>query len=176
MGRRKANTLIRWTEGHTMLMFNKESLHLWIISDKSITVINFLLKITRIAIEPCCFSTLFHHGAYHSTSFQIPAIMFVSNHDMVSWGSIISLDSNVWWVTRCGQSDNIVLGEKRHGIRKRIRGTTGYFVRAGTITNGHGKDIQIWDTTINSKRFLKQSYTTLELLFSFKNSCRRFAL
>ena len=52
MERREANTLTNLTKVHTMLVFNKESPHIRILSDKSMAVINPLMNKPRGVIEP----------------------------------------------------------------------------------------------------------------------------
>ena len=52
MVRREANTPINLTKGHTMLMFNKVSPCLRMISEKSTAAINPLMNRTRGALEP----------------------------------------------------------------------------------------------------------------------------
>ena len=50
---------------------------------------------------------------------------------------------------RGGQRTNRVTIGNRNGSYKQIIGIPDFFVLAGTIINGNGRDIQIWATKIN---------------------------
>ena len=97
------------------------------------------------------FCILFQNGSWRSTLFSTSKERVVTHDVMVSVRIITIQDNNLWGVRSGGQITNRFSRDNRNGSWKRIRGIAGYYVRAGTIINGHGRQIQIWATTIKWK-------------------------
>ena len=79
----------------------------------------------------------------------------VTNNDMLSVRINIIQDKNLWGVRRGGQYNSIVFIGNRNVSWKRIRGISGSFVWAGTITNGNVRDIQRWANNVNWKGIIE---------------------
>ena len=135
-----------------MWMFREAIPHVYICSEKSTTVITFLsFSRTRGAIEPN-FLSYYYIIEPREVSYFNPATERVVFPDGVfSIVSIRSLENNLWLIRRVSQSTNRFFRGNRDDSWKRIRVIAGSFFRAGTITNGHGRDIRSWATTTSWK-------------------------
>ena len=63
----------------------------------------------------------------------------VSRNSMLSVSIIIIWFKKLWVIGRSGQLNNRVYRSNINGNWNQIRGVPGYFVWAGTITNGNGR-------------------------------------
>ena len=85
-----------------------------------------------------------------SVSFYHIAMTIIITHDgMLSVRIIRMCFKKSWMIGRGDQRTNRVTIGNRNGSYKRIIGIPDCFVLPGTIINGNGRDIQIWDIKIN---------------------------
>ena len=88
-------------------------------------------------------------------SFQFILVTYTSHHDILNLSSVKIRQMNGWLVTRWSQITNRLFGGNINSIRKQIRGIGGFFVPDGTLIYGHGRNNQIWDTTIRCKGIIE---------------------
>ena len=74
---------------------------------------------------------------------------YIFLHDMEIIKIIIRKE--IWRIIRRGQITNIISIENIEGSWEHICGIMGSFMQEGSITNGDGRYIQIWDTKFKCK-------------------------
>ena len=91
-----------------------------------------------------------------SVSYLPPTTERVFTHDGMASVRIIRIQGkNLWGVIRDGQRTNRVSRGNINDIWKLIRDILGSFVWAGTITNGHGREVQRWNKTFKWKGIIE---------------------
>ena len=93
------------------------------------------------------------HGIVSSS---LPDLESFFTHDgKLSVRIIIIWFKKFWGLGMVVKRNNIVYRGNIPGIWNHIRGIPSSFVWYGTIINGNGRKIQIWDTTINLEGFIE---------------------
>ena len=84
---------------------------------------------------------------------------------MLSFRIIIIWYKKLRVIGRGGQHTNKFSIGNINVISKRIRGIPGSCVRVGTVINGKGREVQIWDTKFNRKGMIESVIKCPVVLF-----------
>ena len=76
------------------------------------------------------------------SSFHPDMLRIIFIHVMRRVRIIISQEKELWRIRRGGKSTNIIFRGNINGSWNQIWGISGYFMRAGSIINDNGRDIQ----------------------------------